>query len=145
MKALLIALVWLLGATGAHAIDTEVAFDDPVLDARYRALIREIRCPKCLNESIADSDAPIAADLKREICKRIQGGASNDEVVDFLVTRYGDFVLYRPRVMPSTWALWAAPFVFLAIGAVAFWRILRVRRNQPLDDDALDGEEEEAA
>lgn len=124
---------WLASPMLAHA--QELTLADPEQNARYQALIREVRCPKCLNESIADSDAPISADLKREIRKRIEAGASDEEVVEFLVTRYGDFVLYRPRVMPSTWALWAGPFVFLAIGAVVFWRILRVRRNQPLDDE----------
>lgn len=133
-----------LAAPAALVHAQEPALADPEQNARYQQLIREVRCPKCLNESIADSDAPISADLKREIRKRIEAGASDEEVVEFLVSRYGDFVLYRPRVMPTTWPLWAAPFVFLALGAVVFWRILRVRRNQPLDDD-LDGEEEGAA
>jgi cytochrome c-type biogenesis protein CcmH len=135
MKALWLALVWLLGATSVHAIDTEVAFDDPILDARYRSLIREIRCPKCLNESIAESDAPVAADLRREVRRLIGEGASDDEVKTFLSDRYGEFVLYRPRVTPTTWALWAAPFVFLMGGGLVFWRVLATRSRQSLDDE----------
>ena len=133
-----LAAVWLGGLSAAQA--QELAHADPEQNARYQEIIREVRCPKCLNESIADSDAPIATDLKREIRKRIEAGASDEDVVEFLVTRYGDFVLYRPRVTPTTWPLWAGPFVFLAVGALVFWRILRVRRDQPLDED----EEEEA-
>lgn len=135
MRALLITLVWLVGATAALAIDTETAFDDPVLNARYRALIHEIRCPKCLNESIAESDAPVAADLRREVRRLIGDGASDDEVKTFLSDRYGEFVLYRPRVSPTTWALWAAPFVLLAGGGLVFFRILAARSRQPLDDE----------
>ena len=136
--ALLLAAAFALWSTSAvWAIDKEVAFDDPVLNARYIALTREIRCPKCLNESIADSDAPVAADLRREVRRLMGEGASDDEVKDFLSERYGDFVLYRPRVTEATLALWAGPFVFLLIGVIVFWRILRVRRTQPIDEDAV--------
>lgn len=135
MRAILLALLWAIGATAVHAIDTEAAFDDPVLDARYRSLIREIRCPKCLNESIAESDAPVAADLRREVRRLIGEGASDDAVKTFLSDRYGEFVLYRPRVSPTTWALWAAPFLLLAGGGFVFWRIIATRSRQPLDDE----------
>jgi cytochrome c-type biogenesis protein CcmH len=87
-----------------------------------------------LNESIADSDAPVAADLRREVQRLVGEGKSDDEVKDFLSSRYGDFVLYRPRVAPVTYALWAGPFLLLVVGSVVFWRVVRARRNQPLDD-----------
>jgi cytochrome c-type biogenesis protein CcmH len=136
MKALTwLTALWLGLASAALAIDTEIAFDDPALNERYQALIREIRCPKCLNESIAESDAPVAADLRREVRRLIGEGASDDEVKTFLSSRYGEFVLYRPRVSPTTLSLWAAPFVFLLIGGFVFWRILAVRQNQPMDED----------
>jgi cytochrome c-type biogenesis protein CcmH len=131
----LITLLWLGFASQAFGIDTEVAFDDPVLNDRYRSLIREIRCPKCLNESIAESDAPVATDLRREVRRLIAEGATDDEVKTFLSARYGEFVLYRPRVSQTTWALWAGPFVFLALGGIVFWRIVATRRNQSLDED----------
>jgi cytochrome c-type biogenesis protein CcmH len=134
------AALWLgllLTAVSVLAFDTEVAFDDPVLNDRYRALIREVRCPKCQNESIADSHAPVAADLRREIREQLAAGATDQQVIDFLLARYGDFVLYRPRVNPTTWALWAGPFVLLGLGAVVFLRILRTRSAQPLDEEPL--------
>jgi cytochrome c-type biogenesis protein CcmH len=127
----------LLLASAVGAADTDEGFEDPVLNERYRALIREVRCPKCQNESIADSDAPVAADLRREIRKQIAAGASDEDVTQFLLARYGDFVLYRPQVKPTTWALYAGPFVLLAVGGVVFWRILRTRSAQPLDEDPL--------
>lgn len=125
----------LLVANAGLAAEREAAFDDPVLEQRYWALIREIRCPKCLNESIADSDAPVAADLRREVRRLVASGATDEQVTEFMMNRYGDFVLYRPRLTPTTWALWAGPFVFLAVGSLVFFRILRVRRTQSLDED----------
>jgi cytochrome c-type biogenesis protein CcmH len=131
-------LAVLLGALAlagvAHAVDTEPAFDNPALEARYRALIHEIRCPKCQNESIADSDAPVAGDLRREIHKLLGEGKSDADVKRYLLARYGDFVLYRPRLDPTTYALWGAPILFLLIGSIVFWRVLRVRRNQPIEE-----------
>ena len=134
-RRLLVCALWLAGASAAFAIDQEIAFSDPVLNERYLGLIHEIRCPKCLNESIADSDAPVAADLRREVRRLIGDGKSDGEIKDFLSARYGDFVLYRPRVSETTWALWAGPFVFLLIGGIVFWRIVRSRLSQPLDDE----------
>jgi cytochrome c-type biogenesis protein CcmH len=134
MKALTLLLtVWAAVAGGAWAAEEE--FADPVLNERYRALIREIRCPKCLNESIAESKAPVAADLRREVHRLIGEGASDDEVKTFLSSRYGEFVLYRPPMTPTTFAVWAAPFVLLALGGFVFWRILVARASQPLDEE----------
>ena len=133
IRAFLIGL--LLLATAAFAIDTEIAFEDPVLNARYRALIREVRCPKCQNESIADSHAPVAADLRREIRELLANGATDQQVVDFLLARYGDFVLYRPRLDATTWALWGAPFALLIVGGFVFMRVLKTHRNQSFDED----------
>jgi cytochrome c-type biogenesis protein CcmH len=135
IRVLVIALLWLAAVSTAFAIDRETAFADPAMNARYLSLIREIRCPKCLNESIADSDAPVAGDLRREVRRLMSEGKSDDEIKDFLSARYGDFVLYRPRLSGANWALWAGPFVFLAVGGLVFWRILRARAAQPMDDE----------
>ncbi len=136
MKALTWMLsAWLAFAGCASLAGAQEGFDDPVLNERYRALTREIRCPKCLNESIAESDAPVAADLRREVRRLIGEGASDDEVKTFLSSRYGEFVLYRPRMTPTTFAVWAAPFLLLALGAFVFWRILVARSHQPLDEE----------
>ena len=136
MKALIsLFAVWLAFAAGTIAAAAEEGFDDAALEARYQALTHEIRCPKCLNESIAESKAPVAADLKREVRRLIGEGKSDDEVKTFLSERYGDFVLYRPRMTPTTFVVWAAPFVLLALGGLVFWRILAARTNQPLDEE----------
>ena len=136
MKALTCLLAaWLALAGGAVAAEAQEGFDDPGLEARYQALTHEIRCPKCLNESIAESKAPVAADLRREVRRLIGEGKSDDEVKTFLSDRYGDFVLYRPRMTPTTFAVWAAPFVLLAFGGIVFWRILAARTNQPIDEE----------
>jgi cytochrome c-type biogenesis protein CcmH len=126
---------WLAFAGCASLAGAQEGFDDPVLNERYRALTREIRCPKCLNESIAESDAPVAADLRREVRRLIGEGASDDEIKTFLSSRYGEFVLYRPRMTPTTFAVWAAPFLLVALGAFVFWRILVARSHQPLDEE----------
>ena len=127
--------VWLAFAAGTVPIAAQEGFDDPALEARYQALTHEIRCPKCLNESIAESKAPVAADLRREVRRLIGEGKSDDEVKRFLSERYGEFVLYRPRMPPTTFAVWAAPFLLLALGGLVFWRILAARINQPLDEE----------
>jgi cytochrome c-type biogenesis protein CcmH len=137
MKNLAMLVLGTLFALAVGAAELETAFDDPVLNERYWGLIREVRCPKCLNESIADSGAPVAADLRREVHRLVADGKTDEEIKDFLAARYGDFVLYRPRVAPVTYALWGAPFAFLLLGSVVFWRVLRVRRNQPLDEDPV--------
>lgn len=138
MRPLLAIAAVLLALAGVAAgADTVPTFDDPVQDARYRELLREIRCPKCQNESIADSNAEIAADLRQQVAAQVRAGRTDEEIVEFLRARYGDFVLYRPQLKPSTYALWAAPFVFLLIGAVVFVNIVRKRRDQPLDEEPV--------
>ena len=135
MMRLLVFAFGLLVATSLRAADVEPSFDDPALNARYWSLIREIRCPLCMNESIADSGAPVAADLRREVHRLLAEGKSDDEIKDFMSSRYGDFILYRPRVEPVTYALWASPFILLIVGSLVFWRILRNRGSQPLGED----------
>jgi cytochrome c-type biogenesis protein CcmH len=135
MRTLVRLLALWLGIAGGLAAFSQEAFDDPEQSARYRALIREIRCPKCLNESIAESNAPLAADMRRQVQRLIREGASDAEVKEFLASRYGEAVLYRPRLSPATVALWAAPIAFLGLGALVFWRILAARRDQPLDEE----------
>ena len=134
LAALSVAAV--LAAGAVFAVDTEQPFDDPLLNQRYGELIHEVRCLVCQNQTIADSNATLAADLRREIRAMVAAGRSDREILDFLVARYGDFVLYRPPVQPSTWALWGAPAAFLLIGSVAFARVLRRRAAADIDEDA---------
>src|SRR5690606_40724243 len=137
MLKLLTAILFLSFAAAGFAIEGELGFDDPVLNERYRTLIREVRCPKCLNTSISDSNAPIAEDLRREVHQKMAEGASDREILDFLVSRYGEFVVYRPPLQPTTWALWGGPLVLLGIGGFVFARILKNRSKQPLNEASI--------
>ena len=121
----------------ALAIDTERAFDDPVLQQRYEKIIRELRCLQCQNETIADSNADLAGDLRREIREMVAAGKTDDEIRDFMTQRYGDFVLYRPRFSANTFLLWAAPVLLLAIGGLSAARFIRRRRSE-VDSDPWD-------
>ena len=135
VRSALAAIALLVVGSASWAIDPEPAFDDPAMQAEYQSLIREVRCLVCQNQTIADSNAALASDLRREIARMLNEGASREDVTDFLVARYGDFVLYRPPLQPSTWTLWGAPFVLLGIGAFVFLRIVRSRARQPLAED----------
>ncbi|MGH8496893.1 MAG: cytochrome c-type biogenesis protein [Gammaproteobacteria bacterium] len=132
--ALMFALLVL--SPGAQAIDSEPAFDDPALQARYEHLTTEIRCLVCQNNSIADSNAALAADLRREIRDMIADGRSDGEIIEFLTARYGDFVLYRPPWTPRTWLLWLAPLLLLVVGTWVAVRIVMARSRLPIDDEA---------
>ena len=109
---------------GASAIDG-FGFPDPQTAERYQRLIADFRCPKCLNESIASSGAPIAVDLRRTVRRLMEEGATNDAIRDHLQERYGDFVLYDPPFKPSTWLLWFSPVVLLVVGIVVLVRVAR--------------------
>ena len=135
---------WLVAAflaiSAAHAIDVE-RLDDPALQQRYERLTRELRCLVCQNESIADSNATLAADLRREVRDMMVAGNSDVEIRTFLTERYGDFVLYRPPIAPRTWLLWAAPVLLLLGGAgIAALVIVRRSRVARADPGALDEE-----
>jgi len=135
MRRLLTLLVVMLAVSPVAAIDTGKAFDDPVLQARYEKLISEVRCLKCQNQSIKDSNVFLAADLRREIRRLIAEGKTDPEILDFLVTRYGEFALYRPRTTGKTLILWLAPFLLVLFGGFAMFRVLRHRMSMPLDDE----------
>ena len=133
--------VALLLACGAGAVDTGQRFDDPAEQARYERLIRDLRCLVCRSESIADSNATLAADLRREVETLIRDGRSDADIYAFMTERYGDFILLKPPVAPRTWLLWTAPALFLAGGlaivVVVVRRRARIARNDPA---ALDEE-----
>ncbi|MGQ0667994.1 MAG: cytochrome c-type biogenesis protein [Nitrospiraceae bacterium] len=114
--------------------------DDPVAEARLKHLAVELRCLVCQNQTLADSNAPLAEDLRREVREMIARNMSDKEIIDFLVSRYGDFVLYRPPMKATTTLLWLGPFVLLVGGAIALVTALR-RRGQRLTDAAITEEE----
>lgn len=138
MKKMLGILAVLLFSVHAMAIDTGKAFDDPELQARYEKIIDEVRCLKCQNNTIKDSSALLASDLRREIRRMLGEGLSDAEIFDFLVARYGEFALYRPRASGKTLILWVAPFLFLLGGGIVMWRIMRARMALPIDVDPAD-------
>jgi cytochrome c-type biogenesis protein CcmH len=138
--ATLLALGLALACANAWSVDpTELP--DPALQARYRALTHELRCMQCQNQSIADSPVGLAADLRREVRDMLLAGKSDQQIRDFMVARYGDFILFRPRLAPRTIWLWAAPLVLLVVGALVAVRVVRQRAklvdadDQPLDAD----------
>jgi cytochrome c-type biogenesis protein CcmH len=114
--------------------------EDPKLEARLVDISQELRCLVCQNESLASSHAELADDLRQEVRELIRSGKSDQEIKDFLVARYGDFVLYRPEVKPLTWVLWFGPFLLLVIAAIFLGVYLRQRRAlvapMPMSDEA---------
>lgn len=126
IRALLLGLV--VSATAHAAIDT-YDFKDEAERERYRTLTEELRCPKCQNQNIADSNAPIAMDLREEIFRMLEEGKSNDEIVAYLVDRYGDFVRYNPPVNTTTLLLWYGPAGLLILGFGVLTVILVRRRR----------------
>ena len=132
-RALFLAL---LVSTAALAIDEKPAFDDPAMQARYESLTRELRCTVCQNQTIADSNADLAKDLRRQTLEMLRQGKSDDEIVTFMTDRYGDFVLYRPPVKPTTWLLWGAPMILLLIGVIGTLMVVSRRSREPADDES---------
>jgi len=134
----------LLGAsTASWSADAQPLADDPVVEARLVGIAEELRCLVCQNESLAGSRADLAEDLRREIRTLIRQGKTDAEVMDFLVSRYGDFVRYRPPVKPTTYLLWGGPFVLLAAGLAGL--VVFLRRRTPPDAVALTAEEQQRA
>jgi cytochrome c-type biogenesis protein CcmH len=133
MQKLMRALVTMLlfaSAGSVVAIDTQRAFDDPALQARYEHINRELRCLVCQNQTIADSNATLAQDLRKEVRAMIAAGKSDDDIREFMIERYGDFVLYRPRMTATNFVLWAAPVLLLLFGAFAVFRYIRKQAGE---------------
>ncbi len=136
MLLVLLACAGIAGAADLHGLE------DPSDRERFQRLSFELRCPKCQNQNIADSNAPVAEDLRRELVRMINEGRSDTEIVDFMVARYGDFVLYRPPVTARTLALWYGPAIMLLLGALVIWRLARRRDADTEVEQALDAEEQ---
>ena len=129
------AMAMMVGAPAAYAVQPDEIMSDPAKEARARDLSRELRCMVCQNQSIDDSEAPLARDLRLLVRERIAAGDSNAQVIDFLVARYGEFVLLKPRLEPHTLLLWLLPPLALAGGGLALWVHSRRRSGSGSKED----------
>jgi len=140
----LIALLCLLPLLAIAQAIQPLPFRDRAEEVRFQKLSTELRCPMCQNETLADSNAPIAHDLRRQIFEMMQAGKSDAEIKAYLVDRYSDFVLYKPPVEPKTWLLWFGPLVVLAIGgAVVAVQVRRRARQAPATTTAANDTEDD--
>ncbi|WP_371374230.1 cytochrome c-type biogenesis protein CcmH [Thalassotalea aquiviva] len=141
---LLIASASLFYAFAAFAspVDTYV-FKDEQTRQQFQLLTKELRCPKCQNQNLADSNSPIAADLREIIYQQLQQGKSNDEIIDYMVYRYGDFVLYKPKVNKMTYVLWFGPvLLFIAVLGAIFMSLRRRTQGDEQEQDRLSADEQ---
>lgn len=140
MKSLLFSLLLALAPLTTLADEAVPVGEDPVIEQRMVKLAEELRCLVCQNESLAGSHAELAEDLRREIRTQMKAGKNDKEVIEYLTTRYGDFVLYRPPFKPLTYLLWLGPLLFLGIGGTVWYMTLKKRRalkDSPVDEQQL--------
>lgn len=135
IRRLLIGILGLWVLQPAHGVIETYEFENEDQQLRYQVFVEELRCPKCQNQNLSGSNSPIAADLRRELHRLLSEGKSDDEIVDFMVTRYGDFVLYRPPVNRHTAVLWSFPVVVLALGLLVVVLLIRRRKRAAPEDD----------
>lgn len=117
-RFLVLLLVLLCSFSLAHAANEFYEFETAAQERKFNQLTRELRCPKCQNQSIADSDAPLAMDMRERVYQMVMAGDSREEIIDFMKLRYGDFVHYKPPIKPSTIILWLAPSLVIVLGAI---------------------------
>ena len=135
MVRLLLAVMIFWSGQSLAVIET-YEFSSPGLEARYKALSQELRCPKCQNQNIADSNAPISRDLRAIVHEQLEAGATDEEIIDFLVDRYGEFVRYRPGMDANTLWLWSAPLILLVMAvAVVVTQIRKDRDGQTISSN----------
>ncbi len=143
MRKFAAALLMACLAFGAVAKEAAPAAEDPVIEARMLRITDELRCLVCQNQTIAESHADLAGDLREEVREMLRKGATDEQVVKYMTDRYGDFVLYRPPLKPTTWALWFGPAVLLLVGFAVLALVLR--RRSKLSDDQFEPDEPEVA
>jgi len=139
---ILLFLALLLLPVVSQAAIEEYAFEEEVQEERFKQLTYEMRCPKCLNSNIAGSDAPIAADLRKEVYDQILEGRTDQEILDFMSSRYGDFILYRPRLTAGTLVLWFGP-VLLLLGGIIIVRRMMLQSQDTATETGLTQKEQE--
>jgi cytochrome c-type biogenesis protein CcmH len=130
MRIFLLILLTCAGLAGpAFAVDPDEMLKDPAQEARAEAIGRQLRCPVCKTESIEESDADFTRDLRRVVREQVAAGKSDQQVLDFMHERYGDFILLKPPFKPSTWVLWLAPPALLSLGGILAFSVMRRRRT----------------
>ena len=139
-KALRTVFLLFIALSAHAAVVDNYNFSSAEEQARFLRLSTELRCPKCQNQSIADSNSPIAEDLRREVHRMVNSGSGDAEIIDFMLERYGDFVLYKPRLKPETFLLWFGPVILLLLGLLVMVRL--VRKHQPTAEDLTLNDEE---
>lgn len=144
MKRVVFLLLLSLGCAGLMLAKEAQPNEDPQIEQRMKDLTQQLRCLVCQNETLADSHADLAEDLRKQIREQIKAGKSDQEIIGFLTDRYGDFVLYKPPVKRTTYLLWFGPFVFLAGGTVILYRYLN-RRRQLIKEQPLSADERKRA
>jgi cytochrome c-type biogenesis protein CcmH len=129
----------LLPGSSARAVDVYGQLEDPALQARFERITLQLRCLVCQNESIADSNAELAGDLRRQVREMLVAGKSDDAIFAFMTDRYGEFVRFNPPIEPKTLLIWGAPFIMLLLGGIIIYRVARQRSRLPLDDEPASG------
>lgn len=139
--ALAFASVPISGARSAavKGVDANGQLEDSALQARFESITKELRCLVCQNESIADSNADLAVDLRRQVRELLVAGKSDDAIFGFMTDRYGEFVRFSPPLEPKTLLIWGAPFIMLLLGGIIIYRVVRQRSRMPLDDEPAPG------
>ena len=143
LHRLLFNLVCVLACSGAFAVEALPASDNPVLEAQVMKISTELRCLVCQNQTIADSHADLAVDLRRQVREMLQNGQSEQQVIDYMTARYGDFVLYRPPFKALTALLWIGPAVMVVVGLGTLFVVLR--RRSRLADEAFEPDDNDAS
>jgi cytochrome c-type biogenesis protein CcmH len=139
-KAVVLAIVLgLLAASAVQALDANGQLENPILQERFEHIAKDLRCLVCQNESIADSNAQLAGDLRRQVREMLVAGKSDDAIYQFMTDRYGEFVRFSPPLEAKTVLIWGAPFIMLLLGALIIFRVVRHRSRMPLDDEPSPG------
>lgn len=139
MKRFFMLMVFLISSLSVQSAINTYEFDDPTKEDRFKQFSQELRCLVCQNQSLAESNAELAGDLRRELYRMIQNDVSDEEIIGFMVSRYGDFVLYRPPLKVTTYLLWFGPLIFIFIGLLAL--ILTIRKRRQITSTTLTSEQ----
>ncbi|TPE54734.1 cytochrome c-type biogenesis protein CcmH [Maribrevibacterium harenarium] len=130
LRIILLTCLGLGVSLPALAAEELLHFDNPAQEQRFQVLVEELRCPKCQNQNLSDSNSTIATDLRDQVYRMVVRGDSNEQIVNYMVARYGEFVLYKPTQKPSTFLLWYGPFILLGIGAVIFVVVISLNKRK---------------